>query len=56
MKKGIIVYQSKYGAAKKYAEWLQGMINFYCVEISKVTADEMMPYETVIFCGGIYAS
>ena len=52
----MIVYQSKYGAAKKYAEWLQGMTNFYCVEISKVTADEMMPYETVIFCGGIYAS
>ena len=23
MKKGIILYQSKYGATKKYAEWLQ---------------------------------
>ena len=56
MKKGIIVYQSKYGAAKKYAGWLQDMTNFYCAERSKVTADEVTLYETVIFCGGIYAS
>lgn len=56
MKKGIIVYQSKYGATKKYAGWLQDMTNFYCDEASKVTAAEVIPYEIVIFCGGIYAS
>lgn len=56
MKKGIIVYQSKYGAAKKYAEWLQDMTDFYCTEKSKAKVDEVMQYETVIFCGGIYAS
>ena len=56
MKKGIIVYQSKYGATKKYAEWLQNMTDFYCVEISKAMADEVTQYETVILCGGIYAS
>ena len=56
MKKGIIVYQSKYGSTKKYAEWLQNMTDFYCVEISKALADEVTQYETVILCGGIYAS
>ncbi len=38
MKKGIIVYQSKYGAAKKYAEWLQDMTNLWtelCVKCCK---------------------
>ena len=56
MKKGIIVYQSKYGATKKYAEWLQNMTDFYCVEISKAMVDEVAQYETIILCGGIYAS
>lgn len=54
--KGIIVYQSKYGAAKKYAGWLQTMTNYYCIAASKVTANEAAQYETIILCGGIYAS
>lgn len=56
MKKGIIVYQSKYGATKKYAQWLQNMTDFCCMEVSKAVVDEVAQYETVIFCGGIYAS
>ena len=32
MKKGIIIYQSKYGATKKYVEWLRKMTGFECVE------------------------
>ncbi len=56
LKKGIIIYQSKYGATKKYAEWLQTMTDFYCIEVSKAAADEVIQYETVVFCGGIYAS
>lgn len=35
MKKGIIIYQSKYGATKKYAEWLCKMTGFECVETPK---------------------
>lgn len=56
MTKGIIVYQSKYGATKKYAEWLQSMTNFHCIETSKAMVNEVAQYETVILCGGIYAS
>ncbi len=56
MKKGIIVYQSKYGATKKYAEWLQDMTDFRCIQVAKAAADDVAQYETVIFCGGIYAS
>lgn len=56
MEKGIIVYQSKYGATKKYVEWLQGMTNFRCIEISKAVVNEVAQYETIILCGGIYAS
>lgn len=56
MEKGIIVYQSKYGATKKYAEWLQAMTDYHCVETSKATVNEVAQYETIILCGGIYAS
>ncbi len=56
MKKGIIIYQSKYGATKKYAEWLCRMTGFDCVETPKAWISEVMSYETVLLCGGIYAS
>lgn len=56
MEKGIIIYQSKYGATKKYAEWLRDMTDYYCVETSKAMVSEIVQYETIILCGGIYAS
>lgn len=56
MAEGIIVYQSKYGATKKYAEWLQAMTGYPCIETAKATVNEVSQYETIILCGGIYAS
>lgn len=56
MKKGIIIYQSKYGAAKKYAKWLQDMTGFDCIETPKASASEVVHYRAVVLCGGIYAS
>lgn len=56
MKKGIIVYQSKYGATKKYAEWLQDMTDYHCIEISEALVNEVAQYEIIVLCGGIYAS
>ena len=53
MKKGIIIYQSKYGATKRYAKWLQEATNFQCIETSKADINEVLKYETIIFCGGI---
>ena len=32
---GIILYQSKYGAAKKYADWLSEELGFPCMETKK---------------------
>lgn len=56
MEKGIIIYQSKYGATKKYAEWLCQITGFECVETPKASISEVMNYEIVLLCGGIYAS
>ena len=56
MTKGIILYQSKYGATKKYAQWLKTMTGFDCVETSKAVVSEAAAYEVIVVCGGIYAS
>lgn len=56
MEKGIIIYQSKYGATKKYAGWLREMTGFVCEETSKAVWREAARYETIVVCGGIYAS
>lgn len=56
MKKGIILYQSKYGATKKYASWLKEMTRFDCIKTSEAKLNELTGYETLILCGGIYAS
>lgn len=56
MKKGIIIYQSKYGATRKYANWLHEITGFDCVETHQANPDDAAQYEIIILCGGIYAS
>ncbi|MDD6191279.1 MAG: flavodoxin domain-containing protein [Firmicutes bacterium] len=52
----IILYQSKYGATKKYALWLSEETGFACVETKKAKISDVRKYDTVILGGGIYAS
>lgn len=56
MKNGIIIYKSKYGATKKYANWLVEMTDYDCMEMPKATLDVVSQYKTIVLCGGIYAS
>lgn len=56
MAKGIILYQSKYGATKKYAEWLKEATQFECVETKKADINKIKDYDVIIIGGGIYAS
>lgn len=53
---GVILYQSKYGAAKKYADWLSGETGFKCMEIKNTDINEVANYDVIILGGGIYAS
>ena len=54
--KGIVVFKSKYGSTKKYAEWISESTGFDCVESGKINAKQLVDYDTVIFGGGLYAS
>ena len=53
---GVILYQSKYGATKRYAEWLSEEIGFQCIETKKADINEIITYDPIILGGGIYAS
>ena len=53
---GIVLYQSKYGAAKQYAEWIAEDTGFKCTEAKKADKTELAGYDTIVLCGGIYAS
>lgn len=54
-KKTVVIYGSKYGSAKKYAEWIAEELAADLVEFTEISADEMAEYETIIFGGALYA-
>ena len=56
MSKGIILYQSKYGATKKYAEWLVEETGYDCIQTQNAKVANLMCYEEIILGGGVYAS
>ena len=53
---GIILYQSKYSATKKYVDWLAGDTGFDVVETRKANIGNVSEYDIVILAGGLYAS
>lgn len=53
---GIIVYKSKYGSTKKYAEWLSEATGFRAVSVKEADISELEKCDTIIVGGGIYAS
>jgi menaquinone-dependent protoporphyrinogen IX oxidase len=56
MKKIIIIYQSKYGATKQYAQWLSGKLKCETIEKSKCKIEMLKDYDVIIYGGGIYAT
>ena len=54
--KGIILYTSKYGSAKRYARMIAEETGFDCMETSKAKAEDVSAYDAVILGGGVYAS
>ena len=53
--KGIIIYKSKYGAAKKYAGWLNEATGYEAVSVEKADVNTLSDYDVIILGGGVYA-
>ena len=51
----IVIYKSKYGSTKAYAEWIAEELGCSAVDVKNIKADELAKYDTIIYGGGLYA-
>lgn len=52
----IVVYKSKYGSTKKYAEWIADTLGTELSDASKINIESLKKFDTIIYGGGLYAS
>jgi len=55
MKKIIVLYRSKTGFSKRYAEWIAEDLACECRSITGIQLDDLKDYEMVIYGAGVYA-
>lgn len=51
-----VVYKTKYGSTKKYAEWIAKTLDADLFNVAVIHAMELQNYRTIILGGGLYAS
>lgn len=50
----IVIYKSKSGFVKRYAEWIAAELSSDIFEASRVTVNQLDAYDIVIYGGGLY--
>jgi len=55
MKNTAVVYKSKYGSTAKYAAWIAEDAGADLFEAGRIRADRLQEYQTIVYCGGLYA-
>jgi len=55
MNKTAVIYKSKYGSTKEYANWIAEELGGKLFDVSEITAQKLEDYNTVIFGGRIHA-
>lgn len=53
--RSIVIYKSKTGFTKKYAQWIAEDLSADIFEVSKVTMSILMSYDVIIYGGSLYA-
>ncbi len=51
----IVIYKSKYGSTKAYAQWIAEELGCDAVEHKTVKPEDLMAYDTIVYGGGLYA-
>jgi menaquinone-dependent protoporphyrinogen IX oxidase len=49
-----VLYKSKYGSTKKYAEWIAADLNADIYKASRISVRKLKTYSTIIFGGAVY--
>ncbi len=55
MKRIAVIYQSKYGSTKQYAEWIAEQLGAELLPRAQVKPADLAQYDAVIYGGGLYA-
>lgn len=55
MSKTAVVFQSKYGSTRKYAQWIAEALACDLLERKNVKAEDLKAYDTIVYGGGLYA-
>lgn len=53
--KAIVIYKSRYGSTKAYAEWIAEALGCRAVEAKGVKIEDLSDYDAIIYGGGLYA-
>ncbi|TCT15377.1 menaquinone-dependent protoporphyrinogen IX oxidase [Natranaerovirga pectinivora] len=53
--KTVILYKTKYGSSKKYAQWISEEVNCEVYEVTDISTDQLIKYNTIVFVGPLYA-
>lgn len=51
----VVVYKSKYGSTKQYAEWIAEELGCEALDAKNVKIDDLEKYDTIVYGGGLYA-
>ena len=55
MSRTLVIYDSKYGHTKRYAQWLAEELSADICEIKTMSANRLQEYSTIIFGSSLYA-
>lgn len=55
MGKTAVVYQSKYGTTETYAKWIAEDTGADLMKARQTRISALLGYDTIIYCGGLYA-
>ena len=55
MNHAIVIFTSKYGATKRYAQWIAQALSCPLLEAKNCSKTELAKYDTIIYGGGLYA-
>lgn len=53
--KTIVVYKTKYGSTKTYAQWIGNELSCRVSDVKDITVEELVTYDNIIYGGGLYA-
>ena len=51
----VVVYKSKYGSTKTYAQWIANELGCDAVDAKETKIQDLQDYDTIIYGGGLYA-